>query len=245
MTALNIDGHGALSTGYRLLLLGQSTVADKGIYDYTESGLNYTLIRSVDGNTYTELIGASIFIQEGTSYANTGWVQSNTYLTSFTGQNWVQFSGAGAYGAGDGLGITGTTFFVQVATNGGLEIATDNIQLKSTVAGTGLTLTSGVLAVVGTTNRITANADSIDIASTYVGQSSITTLGTITTGTWSGTAIGTTKGGTGLTSYTLGDLVYASASNTLSALAAGTSGQVLQMNAGGTPTWGDIDGGTY
>ena len=245
MTALNIDGHGALDIGYRLLLLGQSTAADKGIYEYTESGSNYTLIRTDDANTYTELIGASIFIQEGTSYANTGWVQSNTYLTSFTGQNWVQFSGAGAYGAGDGLGITGTTFFVQVATNGGLEIATDNIQLKSTVAGTGLTLTSGVLDVVGTTNRITANADSIDIASTYVGQSSITTLGTITTGTWSGTAITATKGGTGLTSYATGDLLYASAANTLSALAAGTSGQVLQMNGGGTPTWGDIDGGTY
>jgi hypothetical protein len=245
MTALNIDGHGALDNGYRLLLLGQSTVADKGIYDYIESGLNYTLTRSADANTYTELIGASIFIQEGTSYANTGWVQSNTYLTSFSGQTWVQFSGAGAYGAGDGLGITGTTFFVQVATNGGLEIATDNIQLKSTVAGTGLTLTSGVLNVIGTTNRITANADSIDIASTYVGQSSITTLGTISTGTWSGTTIGTTKGGTGLTSYALGDLLYSSATNTLSALPAGTSGQVLQMNGGGTPTWGDIDGGTY
>ena len=245
MTALNIDGHGALGNGYRLLLLGQSTVADKGIYDYIENGLNYTLTRSADANTYTELIGASIFIQEGTSYANTGWVQSNTYLTSFTGQNWVQFSGAGAYGAGDGLGITGTTFFVQVATNGGLEIATDNIQLKSTVAGTGLTLTSGVLNVIGTTNRITANADSIDIASTYVGQSSITTLGTISTGTWSGTTIATNKGGTGLTSYTLGDLLYSSATNTLSALPAGTSGQVLQMNGGGTPTWGDIDGGTY
>jgi hypothetical protein len=245
MTALNIDGHGALDNGYRLLLLGQSTVADKGIYDYIESGLNYTLTRSADANTYTELIGASIFIQEGTSYANTGWVQSNTYLTSFSGQTWVQFSGAGAYGAGDGLGITGTTFFVQVATNGGLEIATDNIQLKSTVAGTGLTLTSGVLNVIGTTNRITANADSIDIASTYVGQSSITTLGTISTGTWSGTTIATNKGGTGLTSYTLGDLLYSSATNTLSALPAGTSGQVLQMNGSGTPTWGDIDGGTY
>lgn len=245
MTTLNIDGHGALGNGYRLLLLGQSTVADKGIYDYIENGLNYTLTRSADASTYTELIGASIFIQEGTSYANTGWVQSNTYLTSFTGQTWVQFSGAGAYGAGDGLGITGTTFFVQVATNGGLEIATDNIQLKSTVAGTGLTLTSGVLDIAGTTNRITANANSIDIASTYVGQSSITTLGTITTGTWSGTAIAATKGGTGLTSYATGDLLYASAANTLSALAAGTSGQVLQMNGSGIPTWGDIDGGTY
>lgn len=198
MTALNIDGHGALGNGYRLLLLGQITPSDNGIYLYSESGSNYTLTRPSDADTYNELIGASIFIQEGTLYANSGWVQSNTYITSFSNQSWVQFSGAGAYTAGDGLGQTGTTFFVQTAANGGIEVATDYLQLKSSVAGAGLTLTSGVLDIVGTTNRITVNANSIDIDSTYVGQSSITTLGTITTGVWSGTIISPEKGGTGV-----------------------------------------------
>lgn len=48
-----------------------------------------------------------------------------------------------------------------------------------------------------------------------------------------------TQGGTGLTSLTAGDILYASASNTLSALAKGTAGQVLLMNAGATaPEWG-------
>ena len=65
------------------------------------------------------------------------------------------------------------------------------------IAGTGLTKTGNSLDVIGTTNRITANADSIDIASTYVGQSSITTLGTITTGIWNGTDVAVTDGGTG------------------------------------------------
>lgn len=64
-------------------------------------------------------------------------------------------------------------------------------------AGNGLTKTGNQLDVGGTTDRITVNADSIDIASTYVGQSSITTLGTITTGTWNGTDIAVTDGGTG------------------------------------------------
>ena len=66
------------------------------------------------------------------------------------------------------------------------------------IAGAGLTKTGNTLDVVGTTNRILVNADSIDIASTYVGQSSITTLGTITTGTWNGSLIGATYGGTGV-----------------------------------------------
>jgi len=51
----------------------------------------------------------------------------------------------------------------------------------------------------GTANRITVTANAIDIASTYVGQSSITTLGTITTGVWTGTAIAVANGGTGAT----------------------------------------------
>jgi len=65
------------------------------------------------------------------------------------------------------------------------------------LAGDGLTKTGNTLNVVGTTDRITVNADSVDIASTYVGQSSITTLGTITTGVWNGTDVAVTDGGTG------------------------------------------------
>lgn len=65
------------------------------------------------------------------------------------------------------------------------------------LAGDGLTKAGNTLNVVGTTDRITVNPDSVDIASTYVGQSSITTLGTITTGTWNATDVAVTAGGTG------------------------------------------------
>lgn len=50
----------------------------------------------------------------------------------------------------------------------------------------------GVATVSGTANRITSSGGSnpvIDISAAYVGQTSITTLGTITTGIWHGTAI--------------------------------------------------------
>jgi hypothetical protein len=60
-----------------------------------------------------------------------------------------------------------------------------------------LTKSGNTLNAVGTADRITVNADSIDIASTYVGQNTITTLGTITTGTWNGTDIAVADGGTG------------------------------------------------
>ncbi len=72
----------------------------------------------------------------------------------------------------------------------------------SVVGGAGLTLTGSTLDVVGTSNRISVAADSIDISSSYVGQTSITTLGTIATGTWSATTVAVNKGGTGATTLT-------------------------------------------
>lgn len=69
-------------------------------------------------------------------------------------------------------------------------------------AGAGLTKSGNTLDVGGTANRITVNADSIDIASTYAGQASITTLGTITSGVWNGTTVAVANGGTGATTLT-------------------------------------------
>lgn len=64
-------------------------------------------------------------------------------------------------------------------------------------AGAGMTKTGNTLDVVGTADRLVINANSIDIAATYVGQTSITTLGTIATGVWNGTIITSAYGGTG------------------------------------------------
>lgn len=50
------------------------------------------------------------------------------------------------------------------------------------------------------------------------------------------TNVPTTLGGTGITSYTTGDILYASASNVLSKRAAGTDGYILRM-VGGVPDW--------
>lgn len=66
----------------------------------------------------------------------------------------------------------------------------------SITAGDGLTKTGNTINVVGTADRITVNADSVDIASTYAGQSSITTLGTISSGTWEATDVAVAHGGT-------------------------------------------------
>jgi hypothetical protein len=90
-----------------------------------------------------------------------------------------------------------------VTSNGSLTVGSSPINWAQfsgagqITAGDGLTKTGNTINVVGTADRITANADSVDIASTYAGQSSITTLGTITTGVWNGTDVAVTDGGTG------------------------------------------------
>lgn len=113
-------------------------------------------------------------------------------------------------------------------------------------AGAGLTKTGNTLDV-GAGTGITVNADTIQISATYAGQGSIVTVGTITSGTWNGTAISETYGGTGITTYAQGDILYADAANSLAALAKGAAGNILAMNAGATvPEWTDtIDGGTF
>ena len=68
--------------------------------------------------------------------------------------------------------------------------------------------------------------------------SPITSSGTLVLG---GT-LGATSGGTGQNTYATGDLLYASAANTLSKLAASTNGYVLTLS-GGVPTWAASTGG--
>lgn len=66
-------------------------------------------------------------------------------------------------------------------------------------AGSGLNLAGNVFSVVVDNVTLAIVSNQVQIKSTYVGQTSITTVGTITSGTWNGTAIGTAYGGTGAT----------------------------------------------
>lgn len=88
---------------------------------------------------------------------------------------------------------------------------------------------------------LTKSGSQFAIKNTYAGQTSIVTLGTVTTGTWSGTAIASDKGGTGLTTYTAGDLLYYSTGTSLSKLGIGTSGHVL-TSSGSAPQWTSVTG---
>lgn len=81
--------------------------------------------------------------------------------------------------------------------------------------------TGTVTSVTGTSNRITSTGGTtpvIDISASYVGQSSITTLGTITTGLWNGSVIPSNYGGAG----SISGLLKANGSGVVSQAVAGT-----------------------
>ncbi len=93
-----------------------------------------------------------------------------------------------------------------------------------------------VISVTGTANRVSVVdptvAPIVDIDVNYVGQASITTLGTVTTGTWNAGVIPTTYGGTGVNAFTANEiLVGRGAGFPLATLSlVGTTGKILRSN---------------
>jgi hypothetical protein len=63
---------------------------------------------------FNELVSAFVFVEEGSTLADTGWVcTANAGGTlGTTAITWAQFSGAGTYLAGTGLTLTGGTFSI-------------------------------------------------------------------------------------------------------------------------------------
>ena len=100
--------------------------------------------------------------------------------------------------------------------------------LSSSNGGSLVTFTAGIKTVFVTyPSEQSVNLDA---------SNNVSALGTISSGTWNATAITTTYGGTGLTSYTAGDLPYYTSGTALSKLAIGANGYILTSN-GTAPTW--------
>ena len=120
-----------------------------------------------------------------------------------------------------------------------------NTLSKLAVGTTGQVLTVAAGLPSWATDTTTGTVTSVGLSAPAfltVGSSPVTSSGTLAL-TFSGTAIPAANGGTAQTTYSTGDLLYASGANTLSKLAIGTSAQVLTVT-GGAPAWGSAGAGT-
>ena len=216
--AIAVDGV-TLSANDRVLVKDQTTQTQNGFYKVTATGS-----------------GGAAFVLTRTPDADAA--------SELTGGAFT-FVEEGTANADNGYVLT---------TNGTPTLGTTNITFEQfsgagqISAGAGLTKTGNTIDVVGTADKITVSANALTIASTYVGQSSITTLGTITTGVWNGTAIAATSGGTGLSSIAKGSVLVANSANTLSALDGGGSNDGLLLYTASSDTLSfatSIDGGTF
>jgi hypothetical protein len=118
-----IDGV-ALATGDRILIKDQGTPAENGIYVVQASGAP---VRATDADTGAEIVGAAVFVQEG-SLADTAWVlQTNAPITlGSTSLTFAQFGAGTAYTEGNGIDITGSVISVDAPLSvlyGGLGVA--------------------------------------------------------------------------------------------------------------------------
>ena len=174
-----IDGV-TLANNDRVLVKDNSVGAENGIWIRTSQN---TWDRATDFDTDAEVTaGAYVFIAEGTTNADSGWIlTTNDPVTiggaSGTALSFTQFSGAGQITGGDGLDKSGSTMSVDLKANGGLVIESTEMavdlgasSITGTLAvgdgGTGLTTFGGANTILYTTaadalTSITAGANGV------------------------------------------------------------------------------------
>jgi hypothetical protein len=199
-------------------------------------------------------------------------ITSNTASTNSTSGALIVTGGVGIggslYVAGD-LTINGTTTTINSVT---LTVDDKNIELGSVVSPSDVTAEGGGITLRGANDKSInwytgtgwSSSESWNLASgntykinntavisnssigTGITNSSLTALGTITTGTWAGSLITGLYGGTGFNSYTKGDILVG-AGTTLIKHAVGSQNQILiaDLFSGSGLSWATFANPTY
>lgn len=202
-------------------------------------------IQPVTGALGTSVLSLPATTDTLIAKATTDTLTNKTYDTAGTGNS---FSIAGvAVTANTGTGAVARATSPSFTTPSlGVASATsiNKVAITAPASGStltiidGKTLTANNSITLGGTDSTTMSfpSTSATIARTDAGQ---TFTGTQTFST----AIAATSGGTAQSTYTTGDVLYASGANTLSKLAIGSSNQILTVS-GGVPTWANAGAGS-
>jgi len=238
-----IDGI-VLVAGDRVLVKNQTASADNGLYLCAAGAWT----RTTDMDTWAEVPGAYVFVETGSTLADTGWVcTSNAGGTiGVTAITWAQFSGAGSGVSSITFGSTGLT--PATATTGAVTVAG-----TLAVANGGSGQITAQLAMNAFAGAVTSGSylrgNGTNVVMNTIQVADVPTLNQNTTGTAANVTgtVAIANGGTGQTTAgaafnalspitTTGDLIIGTGVNTASRLAIGANGYLLTSN-GTTASW--------
>ncbi len=231
-TASTSTSTGALAVSGGLGLAGNAFIGGTAyIPSTTPSNISNLLVSNSTVSTSTTSgalvvtggvgIGGSLFTATGSSSSISGVRLANNTVNASTYNK---------------VAITAPTSLATLTLADGSSLITSGANSLTLTTGgtTNATLPTGTVTLVATTVTSLAN---------LTAASSLNSIGTITTGTWSGSTITAFYGGTGLQGPSaIGDIIVANTATTWSRYAtSATSGQVLTSNGtGAAPTWQSV-----
>ena len=250
----------------RVLVKNEVTQANNGVYTVTQvgtAGTPYILTRATDFDTVGTGVdqideGDFFLVTSGTVNINTAWVQQTAppITIGTTAIVFQQFAAPITYTAGTGLSESPTyTFNIANTGTAGTYGSASNVPVFVTnaqgqvtsVTNTAIAITSASVsglaasATTDTTNAANITSGTLPVARLNGSYTGITGVGTLAAGTWNGSVIAAAYGGTGQSSYAVGDLLYADTSTSLAKLADIASGNALLSGGVGTaPSYGKI-----
>lgn len=216
------------TAGDRVLVYNQTNAFENGVYEVTTVGsgsTNWVLTRTTDADTYglkdPDALGNgdAFFVTSGNTGAGETYVCNTVGVITFgtTAITFQQISASQVYNAGTGLTLSPATTF--------------NIANTTVTAASYGAASKTLTATVNAQGQLTALADT-DIA---------IAMSQVTSGT-----LGATQGGTGQSSYSVGDIIYADTTTSLAKLPDVATGNAL-ISGGITaaPSWGKIGLATH
>ena len=251
-----IDGYTTLA-GDRVLVKNQSNQANNGIYAASSGAWS----RTSDANTYASLVSAFIFIQNGSTQQNSGWVctipSSGTLGT--TPITWSQLASAASYFAGTGLTLSSYTFSItNTAVSAGSYGSASSVG-TFTVNAQGQLTSAGSTAISIAPSQINAAIPNSSLANSSVTFNGVSVAlggsGTITAQTPNALTIGTGLSGgsfngsaavtianTGVLSFSAGTTGFTPSTATTGAVTLGGTLNVANGGTGATTLTGYVYG---
>jgi hypothetical protein len=255
----------------RILVKNEAAGANNGVYVVTQvgsAGTPYILTRATDFDTVGTGVdqideGDFFLVTNGVANLNTAWVQQTAppITIGTTAIVFQQFSAPITYTAGTGLSESPTyTFNIANTGTAGTYGSASNVPVFVTnaqgqvtsVTNTGIAISSAAVsglaasATTDTTNAANITSGTLPSGRINGSYTNLTGVGTLTAGTWNASTIAATSGGTGLTSFVQGDLLYATSTTTIGSLAdVATGNALISGGVGSDPSWGKIGLATH